>query len=52
VKLALEEAFRIAGMYNPAIADELATLIAEVQEAMNNIIDQEVPDCNPAGEPW
>jgi hypothetical protein len=51
----LERAFSSAGKcYNEDgcnIADELALLIAETQEAMDEIRDQEVPDCSPAGEP-
>jgi hypothetical protein len=54
-KLHLEQAFETSSHcfseIGQDIADELALLIAEVQEHMDSIQDNEVPDCSPAGEP-
>ena len=54
-KMLLSEAFKVAGRTMTEdghdIADELAMLIAMIQEAMDNIHNNETPDCAPSGEP-
>jgi len=55
-KMSLELAFASASRTTTEeghdIADEIALLIAQTQETMDNISDNEVPDCSPAGEPY
>ena len=34
-----------------ALMDELVAALAVIKEAQDSLIDQEIPDCSPAGEP-
>jgi hypothetical protein len=51
LEIAFASASRLMTEEGHDIADELASLIAQTQEVMDNFHDYEVPSCSPSGEP-
>ena len=52
LELAFASASRTMSEAGHSIADEVASLMAQVWETMDNICDNEVPACSPSGEPY